>query len=257
MMPSDDVRILIVDDEAPARDAARLALAAMQGVSIAGECGSAADAIEAIRELDPDLVLLDVQMPDADGFDVIEGVGTDIMPPVIFVTAYDQHALRAFEVHAVDYVLKPYSDARLRSAVERACRWIAAGEATWRSTIRSLVADLSSGAYGRVARRIMVREGDRIRFVPTERIDWIEASRNYMKLHVGERVFEVRTTLKALLERLDAARFVQIHRSTIVNVDRISEVQPWFGGDYIALLADGEKLKVSRTYRENLLRPTL
>lgn len=257
MTAATDIRVLIVDDEAPARDAVRLALAGLPGVSVVGECGRASEAVGAVSRLRPDLVLLDVQMPDADGFDVIDAVGADAMPPVVFVTAYDQHALRAFEVHAVDYVLKPFGDARLRAAVERACRWIAAEGDGWRATMRSLVADLDAGRRERSAQRVMVREDDRIRFVPTASIDWVEASRNQMRLHVGRQVFEIRTTLTALLDRLDRSRFVRIHRSTIVNVDRIAEVQPWFGGDYIAILADGQKLKISRTFRDNLLQPTL
>lgn len=253
---SPEIRVLVVDDEAPARDALRLALAEIDGLTIVGECANAAEAVNALGRLDPDLVLLDVQMPDADGFDVIEAVGAETMPPVVFVTAYDQHALRAFRVHAVDYVLKPFSDERLREAVERACRWITVDD-DWRETVRSLVADLNSGALARPAKRVMVREDDRIRFVPTERIDWVEASGSYMLLHVGQQVFRLRTTLKGLLARLDESQFVRIHRSTIVNLDRIAEVQPWFGGDYVVILDDGEKLKVSRTYRDDLLRPIL
>lgn len=255
---SREIRVLVVDDEAPARDALRLALAEIDGLTIVGECANAAEAVNALGRLDPDLVLLDVQMPDADGFDVIEAVGAETMPPVVFVTAYDQHALRAFRVHAVDYVLKPFSDERLREAVERACRWITVDDDwNWRETVRLLVADLNSGAFARPAKRVMVREDDRIRFVPTERIDWVEASGSYMLLHVGQQVFRLRTTLKGLLARLDESQFVRIHRSTIVNLDRVAEVQPWFGGDYVVILDDGEKLKVSRTYRDDLLRPIL
>lgn len=251
---SPEIRVLVVDDEAPARDALRLVLAEMDGLTVVGECANAAEAVNALGRLDPDLVLLDVQMPDADGFDVIEAVGAETMPPVVFVTAYDQYALRAFRVHAVDYVLKPFSDERLREAVERACRWITVDD-DWRRTVRSLVADLNSGTPARPAKRVMVREDDKIRFVPTECIDWVEASGSYMLLHVGEQVFRIRTTLKDLLARLDESQFVRIHRSTIVNLDRIAEVQPWFGGDYVVILDDGEKLKVSRTYRDELLRP--
>jgi two-component system LytT family response regulator len=250
------IRVIVVDDEPPAREAIRMVLAGMPEVEVMEDCGDAASAVSAIKRLMPDLVLLDIQMPDADGFDVIDAVGADAMPPVVFVTAYDYHALRAFEVHALDYVLKPFGDARLRDAVTRARRWIAAEAGDWQNALRSVLDDMSAGAARRYARRLLVRRDESLVFIRTEQIDWIEASRNKMLLHLGDHVFEIRSTLKALVERLDPSRFVQIHRSTVVNVDRIAEIQPWFAGDHLAILVGGKQLRVSRTFRDRLFGAT-
>jgi two-component system LytT family response regulator len=248
------VRILIVDDEPLARDSIRLVLEAMDDIEITGQATNAAEAVEAIRDTSPDVVLLDVHMPDADGFHVIDAIGADAMPVVVFVTAYDSHAIRAFDVHAIDYVLKPFEDERLIEAVDRATRWLRVEEPQRDDRLDKVVREVRSGGQP-YATRIMVREGDRIRFVRVDSIDWVEAANNNVVLHVGDRRHRIRSTLKGLADQLDPTRFVRIHRSTIINLDRVREVQPWFGGDYIAILEDGRKLKVSRTYREELLRP--
>lgn len=268
---SGPIRVLVVDDEPLARDCVRLALEDVDEIDLIGECGDGEEAVAAIREAAPDLVLLDVQMPELDGFDVVERIGVEEMPAVVFVTAYDEHAVRAFEVHAIDYIMKPFDDARLVEAVRHALRQIRlreAGELGRR--LAAVLTDLpaaarpeasggarsaSDGPNGAYASRVLVRDRDRFRFVETAAIDWLEAAGNYVRLHTGDRSHLIRATLSGTLERLDPARFVRIHRSTVVNVERIREVQPWVGGDYVAILHDGRQLKVSRTYRDSLLRP--
>jgi two-component system LytT family response regulator len=229
------VRAVIVDDEPLARDCVRLALGHQPGVEVVAECADGEQAVDAIRRHRPDLVFLDVQMPGVDGFGVIERVGVEEMPAVVFVTAFDEHALRAFEVHAVDYVLKPFDDARFGDAVRHACRQLrAGGGGELRRTLHTLLRELRS-----------VRVDD---------VDWFEAAGNYVRIHAGAQAHLVRLSLSGLGDKLDPGRFVRIHRSTIVNVEKIAEVQPWFGGDYLALLHDGRQLKVSRSFRDRLLR---
>ncbi len=250
------ISAIIVDDEPLARDSIRLVLEGENDLTIVAECSDGGEAVQAIHEHRPDLVFLDIQMPDADGFDVIEAVGTDRMPTVVFVTAYDAHALRAFEVHAVDYVLKPFDDARLREALARARQRLSQGRGV-DDRLATLLDSVHDARGERHAHRVMVKEDDRIRFIKTERIDYLEAAGNKVRLHVGNDAFEIRTTLRGLAARLDPSQFIRIHRSTVVNLDRVREVQPWFGGDYLAILVDGRQLKVSRSYRDSLLRPTL
>jgi two-component system, LytTR family, response regulator len=293
------VRVLIVDDEPLARDCMRLALHGVPGVTIVAECGDGDSAVEAIRQHGPDVVLLDVQMPGLDGFAVLEQLDAATMPVVVFVTAFDSHAIRAFEVHALDYVLKPFPDERLVAAVDRARatiqerrngelgRRLAEFVQSWQAgalapaadslgtsiaarpasgaSIDPLDASLDSehevsepqrpGAPSYIG-RFAVRSDGRVRFVAAADVDWIEADGNYMVLHVGETRHRLRASLAGLTEGLDPKRFVRIHRSVIVNVERIREVQPWFGGDYIAILRTGAKLRVSRLRAPQLLRPT-
>jgi two-component system LytT family response regulator len=250
------LRVLIVDDEPLSRDRLRAALAKIDGVDVMGECPDGGAAVAAIRRNPPDLVLLDVQMPGLDGFGVIEAVSAASMPPVIFVTAFDEFAVRAFEVHALDYLLKPFDDERLQSAIARAT--------TGRDEVASLAArlrDLLAERAGRpdaassgYARRLMVRRGETVHYVPLEEVDWIEAANNYVRLHGASGTHLVRLTLRELLTRLDPAVFVQIHRSTIVRFSAIKEIHPWAGGDYIARLHSGHELRISRTFREEVLR---
>jgi len=263
---------IIVDDEPLARDCVRVALRQEPGVEVVAECEEGEGAVAAIRAHAPDLVFLDVQMPGLDGFGVVERIGPDRMPAVVFVTAYDAHALRAFQVHAVDYVLKPFDDARLSTAVARVRERLLARDD--RDLVRRLSAMLRdwravrqpggeeeeplpqpAAAPAERLTRFAVREDDRIRFVRAEDVDWIESAGNYVRLHVGERRHRVRGTMGAVLERLDPRRFVRIHRSAAVNLDRVREVQPWFGGDYVAILHSGRQLRVSRTYAPALVRP--
>jgi two-component system LytT family response regulator len=250
------IRTLIVDDEPLARDCVRLALEQQDDVAVVGECADGASAVDAIRAQDPDLVFLDVQMPGLDGFGVIERIGAEAMPPVLFVTAYDKHALRAFAVHALDFLLKPFDDDRFRDALEHARRHLSAeGRLGMRDALTGLLESRRAGGE-RHARRIMVQEQERIRFVPVEAVDWFEADRNYVLLHCGKDVFRVRMTLTALQDELDPSRFIRVHRSTVLNLDRIREVQPWFGGDYVARHKYDQLVRVSRRFRVGLLKVT-
>jgi two-component system LytT family response regulator len=253
---SPKLRAIIVDDEPLARDCVRDALEREDDVEVVAECEDGERAIAAIRRHDPDVVFLDVQMPGMGGFDVVEAIGAEAMPPVVFVTAYDEHALRAFDVHALDYVLKPFDDERFDEAVAHVRRRLRVerdGEIG-----RRLTALLQHMGRGDVPEdgyidRVMVRERDRIRFVATGEIDWFESEGNYVRLHTAAGKHLIRASLSGMLERLDPRRFARIHRSTIVNLDRVAEMQPWVGGDYIALLEDGTKLRVSRSYRNEIL----
>jgi len=248
----DALRVLIVDDEPLARDCVRLAVVAEPEIEVVGECGDGAEAARAILELHPDVVFLDVQMPGKSGLEVIEEVGAGRMPAVVFVTAYDRYAVQAFESHALDYVLKPFENVRLIEAVRRARQQLRDrrdGELGRR--LASLL-----GGMGGPVRRFAVRENERVRFVPAADVEWIEADGNYVVLHAGTARHRVRESLRSLVERLDAAQFVQAHRSAIVNLAHVRELQAWFGGDYIALMRNGEEIRVSRTYAPRMLRTT-
>jgi two-component system LytT family response regulator len=259
------LRVLIVDDEPLARDCVRLALRSHSDVDVVGECASGAEALTQILELAPDLVFLDVQMPDLGAFDVIEQIGPERMPPVIFVTAFDAHALQAFRVHALDYVLKPFDDARVDEALVHARSHITTRrEGELGRRLAALLGDRPGGTMPPSAgaadsscylTRFGVRDDDRTRFVPATAVDWFEADGNYVRLHVGATEHRLRTAISVLVRSLDPRQFAQIHRSMIVNLDRVREVQPWFGGDYVAILTDGRRLRVSRTYAPRVLRP--
>lgn len=265
------IRTLLVDDEPLAREGMRMHLAAEPDVEIVGEAADGVQAAEAIRALRPDLVFLDVQMPEVDGLQVVERVGAGAMPAVIFVTAYHQHAVRAFELHAVDYLLKPVAEERLRSALARArLRLAGRGEQALAARLEALLEDFRSlrarveggdggeaGPARKFAAWISVTGRTSTQLVRVEDVDWFEAEGNYVRLHVGTANHLIRSTLRGMADQLDPATFIRIHRSTIVNVNRIREIQPWFGGDYIALLHDGRQLRVSRSYRDQLLRPVL
>lgn len=251
------LRVCIVDDEPLARDCVRLALEGHDGVEIAAECGDGEEAAAAIMAQSPDLVFLDVQMPGVDGFGVIERVGAERMPPVVFVTAYDVHAVRAFRVHALDFLLKPFDDgqfadamARARAHLDRLCD----GDLGRRlSALLDARGDARAPARG-YATRILARHGDRLEFVPVDTVDWLEAAGNYVRVHAGARAELVRIPLARLVEHLDPSVFVRIHRSAVVNVRRVRALHPWYGGDYTAVLEDGRQLRVSRYYREALLQ---
>ncbi len=244
-------RVLIVDDEPLARERLRTLLADEPGMELAGEAADGGSAADAIRVLAPDLVFLDVQMPGLTGFDVIEHVGPDRMPFVIFVTAYDRYALRAFDVHALDYLLKPFDRERFRQAIARARQQLerrTGGDLEQR--LIALVKDLKP-AQSRVD-RFVVKSGGRVFFVRNDEIDWIEAAGNYVKLHVGTDSHLFRETMNSVEARLDPDLFFRIHRSHIVNIERIRELQPWFNGEYVVFLKNGTRLTLSRGYREKL-----
>jgi two-component system LytT family response regulator len=259
--PDRAIRVLIVDDEPLARDCVRLALGREADVEVVGECGDGRSAVSAIRQRSPDLVFLDVQMPGLDGFGVVEAIGPARMPPVVFVTAYDAHAIRAFRLHATDYLLKPFDDVRFGEAVAHARRQMReARESAMGRRLVALLDDVRSAKEPAPSRqpyatRVLVRQGERLEFLPLDTVDWIETAGNYVRLHAGTRAEVVRTTLAGLLEQLDPAVFVRIHRSVVVNVTRVRAVHPWYGGDYTATLTDGRELRVSRHYRDALLRP--
>ena len=257
------VRTLIVDDERMARKRIRTLLAADTDVDVVGECSNGRDAVTAIHEREPDLVFLDIQMPELDGFAVVHAIGVHRMPVTVFVTAFDQYALKAFEAHALDYLTKPFDRERFQTSLGRAKHQVQLRSAA-RTTAASagprepelnarLVALLSElERRSQYAERLMVKTAGRVVFLRVDEIDWIEAAGSYVRLHVGREGHLLHEGIAALMTRLDPSRFARVHRSTIVNLDRIRELQPWFHGDAVAILRDGTRLQVSRTYREAL-----
>jgi two-component system LytT family response regulator len=247
------IRALIVDDEPLAREGLREFLGAEDGVTIVGECRNGREAVSAIRDRDPDVVFLDVQMPGLDGFGVIDALGTHPTPVVVFVTAYDEYALQAFEIHALDYLLKPVERSRFQSTMQRVRRHLAREEQS--DLTERLAAVLHElRARQREVDRLVVNAGGRGYLVGVDEIDWIEAAGNYARLHVGGKRHVIRKTMKALEQELPARQFVRIHRSTIVNLDRVKELQPYFTGEYVVTLQDGTRLSLSRKYRQQLER---
>jgi two-component system, LytTR family, response regulator len=246
------LRVLIVDDEEVARQRVRRLLAREQDVEIVGEAADGVQAVESIRALSPDLVFLDVQMPEVDGFAVLEQLRPQAVPEVVFVTAYDDYALRAFEVHAVDYLRKPFDATRFKEAFARARRRLATAQAEERARkLDALLAQIQAQPP-RSRERLMVRADGRLYFVRVDDIDWIEAAGNYVKLHVGRETHLMRETMAGIEALLDPSRFLRIHRSAIVNLDRVREMQPWFSGEYTVILRDGTQLRLSRVYRDRL-----
>ena len=245
------IRALIVDDEPLARQRLRMLLAPEDWLEVVGDAADGTSAVNAIQKLRPDLVFLDVEMPGANGFDVIDAIGADKMPFVVFVTAYDKYAIRAFDVHAVDYLLKPFDKERFHQALARARQQLeqrSTGELERR--LLALVQDLKP-AHQKLE-RFVIKSGGRVFFVRSEEIDWIEAAGNYVKLHVGAEAHLFRETMNALEARLNSDTFYRIHRSHIVNIERVKELQPWFNGEYVVFLKDGTRLTLSRGYREKL-----
>lgn len=261
------IRTLIVDDEPLARSRLRKLLAAEEGVELTDECADARAALESIESAPPDLLFLDVQMPGMDGFQMLAQLRRSALPAVIFVTAYDDYALRAFEVHALDYLLKPYSRARFLDAFHRAREQLERPNAA--EVDRRLLGLLdeimarenADGAThappptitpSHSRGRLMVKSDGRMYFVRPTDIDWVEASANYVRLHARGASYQLRESMKRMEERLPPDVFVRIHRSAIVNLDRVREMQPWFHGEYVVILADGTKLTASRAYAGRL-----
>lgn len=246
-------RLLIVDDEPLGRERLRTLLARRADVTVAAEAKDGDEAVALLQNEAFDLVLLDVQMPYHNGFEVIRAVGVAQMPPVIFVTAFDAYALQAFEVHALDYLLKPFEPARLDEALDRAFALTTPRRgADLDDRLRQLLDDLEP--EGRILSRLMVKTHQRIQFIRTEDIDWVEAAGNYVQLHVGTETHLLRQTMTALAQRLDPEQFLRIHRSTIVNLDRVRDVHTMFNGEYEVRLHDGTQLTLSRSYRKALDR---
>lgn len=243
---------LIVDDEPLARDRVKRFLRDEHDIRIVGECGNGREAISAIKAKKPDLVFLDIQMPEKNGFEVVKALDDKTMPAVIFVTAYDQYALQAFDVHALDYLLKPFNRDRLHRAVSHAREQLETrriGQLDERLT--SLIKDLK--AERKYLERLVVKSVGRVFFLKVDEIDYIEAAGNYVKLHSGRDAHMIRETMNGIESKLDPDRFLRIHRSTVVNIDRIKELHPMFSGDYAVILRNGTELALSRNYRERLL----
>ena len=251
------IRTLIVDDEPLGRSGISARLKGEPEIEVVGECANGRSAIEAIRALSPDLLFLDVQMPGLNGFEVLAEVGIGSLPVVIFVTAYDDYALRAFDVHALDYLLKPIDDDRFKLALKRARAHLKQrGESALGQKFATLLADLQVPPPSRQeppppTNRFVIKSGGRIFFVKDEEIDWVEAVGDYVRLHAGPQSHLVRETMTAVETRLDR-RFLRIHRSVIVNTERIKELHPYFNGEYSIVLVDGTQLKSSRGYRDRL-----
>jgi two-component system, LytTR family, response regulator len=253
------IRTLIVDDEPLARERLRTLLEQEADIQVVGECADGRQAVQLITEHAPDLVFLDIQMPGLDGFGVLQSITDRPLPAVVFVTAYDQYALQAFEVHALDYLLKPFTARRFQKALQRA-RQDAKPELTGddqhpvERRLLNLLDDL--GGERRFTKRIVVKSSGRIHFVKVDEIDWVEAEGNYVRLHIGAHSHLLRETMKGMEGALDPDKFIRIHRSTIVNTERIRELQPLFHGEYAVMLYDGTRLVASRG-PENRLRRML
>ena len=245
------MRVLIVDDESPARERLKRLLADIGEVELIGEAESGVQAVEIIERERPDLVLLDIQMPGLDGFEVIEALADP--PPVIFVTAYDEYAIRAFEVNALDYLLKPFSRERLEKAIRRA-REALAEEQEFAARLGPLLESLA--AQGHYLTRLAVRDRDCIRVLDVDEVDWIGIEREQVMVHVGDRAYPIRRTLTELEARLDPTHFFRAHRSAIVNLDRVKEVIPWFKGSHKLRLTTGAEIDLSRA-RARVLRKLL
>lgn len=244
----DNIRALIVDDEPLARKGVRRHLASEVDIQVIGECSNGLEAAAIIRKEKPDLVFLDVQMPELDGFGVIAEIGMLEMPAVIFVTAYDAHAIRAFEVQALDYVLKPFEASRFRIAVSRARAEIQRklnGEIN--SRLINLLEELRSPKE--YSERLAIKSNGRVNFVNVAEIDWIEAANNYVRVHSGRESYLIRETMSSLEAKLDPRRFARVHRSVIVNMGRVKQLKTMFKGEYEIVMQDGKHLPFGRAYR--------
>jgi two-component system LytT family response regulator len=244
-----ELRCVVVDDEPPARKRVRELLAAARDVTVVGEARTGTEAVQVISDLQPDVVFLDVQMPELDGFGVLAALETP-PPAVVFVTAYDAYALKAFEVHALDYLLKPFDRERFTAALDRARATVSRHPAADDPRLLALLGELTARDHRLT--RIAVKTGGRIRLVPVHEIEWIEASGNYLRLHVAGAWYLVRETMQAMEGKLDPALFARIHRSTIVNIEQIAELAPSSHGDCSVTLRSGARVTLSRTYREPL-----
>jgi two-component system LytT family response regulator len=245
------IKVLLADDEPLARERLASLLTAEPDVELVAQARDGEEAVMGVHDYSPDLVFLDVQMPQMNGFDVIEAVGTDKMPPVVFVTAYDQHALKAFQVRALDYLLKPFDRERFSEALQRARHQISRDETgDLGRRLLALVKDLRRDQPR--SDRLVVKSGGRLFFLRADEIDWVEAAGNDVRLHVGAASHLLRETMTAIEGRLDPEKFFRIHRSRIVNMERIQELQPWLNGEYAVLLRTGTRLTLSRGCREKL-----
>jgi two-component system LytT family response regulator len=247
------LRCIVVDDEPPARQLLRLMLQEQENVELVAECATGPQAVQGIREHRPDLVFLDIQMPQQDGFQVLQELSPGEFPAVIFVTAYDRYAVKAFELNAIDYLLKPFDEERLSTAIGRARDRLAQRDRV--ELDRQIAAALSLLRPGEGdRRRLSIKEGDRTYLHRIDDIDWVEADAKYVKIHSGKRTYVMRETMKAMEDRLAGPDFVRVSRSAIVNLDRIREIQPWFNGDYVLILQNGTEVTTTKGYRDELTR---
>jgi two-component system, LytTR family, response regulator len=246
------IRTVIVDDEELARDRIQSLLEQQPDVEVVGICTDGPSAVETIDRTQPDLVFLDVQMPGMDGFEVVENLERTKLPAVVFVTAHDAHALKAFEIHALDFLLKPFDQTRFEKALERARGQLsqAKGTTVLDSRLVTLLEELHEER--KYSERLIVKSSGRVFFVRTEEIDWVEASGNYVKIHAKTEAHLLRESMKNMEAKLDPKTFVRIHRSAIVNIDHIKELEPWFHGEYIVIMRDGTRLTASRVFSDRL-----
>ncbi|MBV9181163.1 MAG: response regulator transcription factor [Acidobacteria bacterium] len=245
------MRVIIADDEPLARNKMRVMLKTEQGVQVLAECQNGAETVQALRAYKPDLLFLDIRMPDLDGFEVLSEMPQSEMPIVVFTTGYDKHAVRAFEAQALDYLLKPFDQERLHQAVERARAELL--KTKDREAAQHILRYLSeTGMQFASGRRLIVKTGGRVLFLSFDEIDWVEAAANYVRIYVGKQAYLLRKGIGEIAERLDPVQFIRIHRSAIVNVQKIKELQPVNSGEYIVVLKDGKELPCSRGYRSGL-----
>lgn len=235
-----DLRALIVDDEPLMREGLRTFAHRDGRLTLVGEATSGAEAVALVRRLRPDLLFLDVQMPELDGLDVVAALGMDLPPAVVFVTAYDQYAIRAFDLHAVDYLLKPFEEERFTTAVTRAVQRLDARPG----------GSAAGAVLSQVTQRLLVKEDGRVVVVPVADVDWVEAADNYVKLHTAQRVWMLRSSIRDVERQLAPAGFARAHRSAIVNIRRVRELQPLFNGESVIVLHSGTKVTLSRGYRD-------
>ena len=251
------VRAMIVDDEAPAREGLRLRLAKEPDVVVVGEFSDVQQALAAIRADPPDVLFLDIEMPGADGFALVDRLSPDRKVTVVFVTAHDRHAVRAFDVRAADYLLKPVEQERLHEAVERVReQLVSERNAAVAERVRAIVSDIEpdSSSARRGMARIPVKADGTIQFIEPSSISWIDAAGDSVRLHVGAVTHHLAKSMSEVLAMLDSRQFVRIHRSTIVNLDHVRELQPYFHGEYVVVMKSGATLKLSRSYRAELSR---
>ncbi len=247
------IRTVIVDDEPLARERLRKLVSNEEDLELIELCKNGQEAIDHLRKEPPDLLFLDIQMPEINGFEVLKQINYEHIPCIVFVTAYDEYALRAFEVNALDYLLKPFDQQRFKKAVARVRNQLKGRSQNQLDTrLTKLVNSLDKNSS--YLDRIMIKANGRVYFVKTDEIDWIEAAGNYLKLHCGNKNHMIRETMSNMEEKLDPDQFFRIHRSIIVNIEKIKELQPWFHGDYMITLLDGQKLTMSRNYKELLQR---
>ena len=246
------LRTVVVDDEEPARAKLNILLGQESDIKIVAECETGAAAIAALKEAKPDLLLLDIKLPDMDGFSVLKALTPEQMPIVIFTTAYDQYAIKAFDAHALDYLLKPFDQERLRDALHRAR--LAARTHSDRVLTDRLLNILQVARAAPQARRLLVRAGGRVVFLAYDEIEWIEAAANYVRVHAGKVSYMLRSSIGTIAEKLPNDQFVRIHRSTVVNARIIKELQPCNSGEFIVVLRNGKELSCSRGYRSGLRR---